>query len=45
MIGCELAVFLAERGRKVTIVETGDQIAPEMPLPMKWRIEAELAAA
>jgi 2,4-dienoyl-CoA reductase (NADPH2) len=42
MIGCELAVFLAERGRKVTIVETGNLIAPEMPLPMKWRTEAEL---
>ncbi len=42
MIGCELAVFLAERGRKVTIIETGNQIAPEMALPMKWRIESEL---
>lgn len=36
MVGCELAVFLAERGRRVTILESGDQIAPEMALPMKW---------
>jgi 2,4-dienoyl-CoA reductase (NADPH2) len=42
MIGCELAVFLAERGRKVTVVETGNQIAPEMALPMKWRTEFEM---
>lgn len=43
MIGCELAIFLAERGRKVTIIEMSDQIATEMPLPMKWRTEADLA--
>ena len=36
LVGCELAVFLAERGRRVTILEKGDQLAPEMPLPMKW---------
>lgn len=42
MIGCELAVFLAERGRKVTVVEAGNQIAPEMALPMKWRTEFEM---
>ncbi|MBN1188875.1 MAG: FAD-dependent oxidoreductase [Dehalococcoidales bacterium] len=38
MVGCELAVFLAERGRKVTIIEETEQIAPEMPLPFKWII-------
>jgi 2,4-dienoyl-CoA reductase-like NADH-dependent reductase (Old Yellow Enzyme family)/thioredoxin reductase len=38
MIGCELAAFLAESGRKVTILEASDQIAPEMALPHKWLI-------
>jgi len=28
--GCELAVFLAERGRKVTLVDGGEKIAPEV---------------
>ncbi len=36
MVGCELAVFLVERGRKVTVVESTDQIAAEMSLPLKW---------
>jgi NADPH-dependent 2,4-dienoyl-CoA reductase/sulfur reductase-like enzyme len=36
MVGCELALFMAERGRKVTILENTDQIAPEMSLPLKW---------
>ncbi|MDD5702539.1 MAG: FAD-dependent oxidoreductase [Dehalococcoidales bacterium] len=36
MVGCELAVFLAERGRKVTVLETADQVAPEMSLPLRW---------
>jgi 2,4-dienoyl-CoA reductase-like NADH-dependent reductase (Old Yellow Enzyme family)/NADH dehydrogenase FAD-containing subunit len=36
MVGCELAVFLAERGRIVTILESSDQLAPEMSLPLKW---------
>jgi 2,4-dienoyl-CoA reductase-like NADH-dependent reductase (Old Yellow Enzyme family)/thioredoxin reductase len=38
MVGCELADFLAERNRKVTIVEDSDQLAPEMALPAKWII-------
>ena len=36
LVGCELAGFLAERGRKVTVLESTKKIAPELPLPMKW---------
>jgi 2,4-dienoyl-CoA reductase (NADPH2) len=36
LVGCEMALFLTERGRRVTILESSDQIAPEMSLPMKW---------
>ncbi|MFO8010875.1 MAG: FAD-dependent oxidoreductase [Dehalococcoidia bacterium] len=30
LAGCELAQFLGEHGRKVTLLETGDTIAPEV---------------
>jgi 2,4-dienoyl-CoA reductase-like NADH-dependent reductase (Old Yellow Enzyme family)/thioredoxin reductase len=38
LVGCELAVFLAERGRRVTILENTDQLAPEMAWPFKWMV-------
>jgi 2,4-dienoyl-CoA reductase-like NADH-dependent reductase (Old Yellow Enzyme family)/thioredoxin reductase len=37
-VGCELAAFLVERGKKVTLLEDTDQVAPEMALPFKWII-------
>ena len=43
LVGCELASFLSERGRRVTIVESGDQLAPEMALPMKWLVMEQLS--
>lgn len=36
LVGCELAAFISERGRKVTILESGEQLAPEMALPLRW---------
>jgi 2,4-dienoyl-CoA reductase-like NADH-dependent reductase (Old Yellow Enzyme family)/NADPH-dependent 2,4-dienoyl-CoA reductase/sulfur reductase-like enzyme len=36
LVGCELALFLAERGRIVTVLERSEQTASEMALPMKW---------
>lgn len=45
LVGCELAEFLAHRGRKVTIVESGKSAAPELPLPMKWLLMDHLAKA
>jgi 2,4-dienoyl-CoA reductase (NADPH2) len=37
-VGCELAEFLAERGRKVTILEGDPELAPEMPMPNRRRL-------
>lgn len=37
LVGVELAEFLAERGRKVTLIEAGPQIGAEMALPRRWR--------
>jgi 2,4-dienoyl-CoA reductase (NADPH2) len=42
IVGCELAVFLSERSREVTILENGDQIASEMSLPMQWMTQDKL---
>ncbi len=41
-IGLELAAFLVERGRKVTLLEDSEQMAPEMALPFKWMIMEKL---
>ena len=37
LVGLELAVFLAERGRHVTVVEEGAQLGVPMALPRRWR--------
>jgi 2,4-dienoyl-CoA reductase (NADPH2) len=37
LVGIELAEFLAERGRRVTVVEEGEWLASEMALPRRWR--------
>ncbi len=37
LVGLELAVFLAERGRHVTVVEEGAQLGIPMALPRRWR--------
>jgi len=36
LAACELADFLADRGRKVTILESGRRMATEMPIPLRW---------
>ncbi|MBM3132914.1 MAG: FAD-binding protein, partial [Chloroflexi bacterium] len=40
LVGCELAEFLAERGRKVTVLERGPSLASEMEMsiPLAWLI-------
>jgi 2,4-dienoyl-CoA reductase-like NADH-dependent reductase (Old Yellow Enzyme family)/NADPH-dependent 2,4-dienoyl-CoA reductase/sulfur reductase-like enzyme len=43
LVGLELAVFLAERGRQVTIVDDGDQLGLPMALPRRWRAVAHAA--
>ncbi len=42
LVGIELADFLAERGRKVTVVGEGPTMAPEMAHPRRWRVLDDL---
>jgi 2,4-dienoyl-CoA reductase (NADPH2) len=37
LVGTELAEFLAERGRTVTVLEEGTHLATEMAHPRRWR--------
>jgi len=37
LVGVEIAEFLAERGRSVTVVESGDHHGLEMAHPRRWR--------
>lgn len=38
LVGLELAEFLAERGRRVTVLEEGDKFGLELSLVRRWRI-------
>lgn len=42
LVGVELAEFLAERRREVTVLERGQNLAAEMALPRRWRALHEL---
>ncbi len=42
LVGLEIAEFLAERGRHVTVFEEGEWLAPEMAIPRRWRTLHEL---
>jgi 2,4-dienoyl-CoA reductase (NADPH2) len=37
LVGLELAEFLVERGRRVTVLEEGAELAPQMAIPRRWR--------
>ncbi len=37
LVGLELAEFLVERGRHVTIIESSQAFAPQMAIPRRWR--------
>jgi 2,4-dienoyl-CoA reductase-like NADH-dependent reductase (Old Yellow Enzyme family) len=41
----ELAHFLSERGREVTLLATDESAAPEMAIPARWRVMRELRRA
>ncbi|MCR9093179.1 MAG: FAD-dependent oxidoreductase [bacterium] len=45
LVGAELAEFLAERGREVTVIERGPVVALEMAHPRRWRVLHELREA
>lgn len=36
LVGLELSVFLAERGRRVTLLESGPQLGLPMAMPRRW---------
>jgi 2,4-dienoyl-CoA reductase (NADPH2) len=42
LVGIELADFLSERGRRVTVLADGPTLAVEMALPRRWRALYEL---
>jgi NADPH-dependent 2,4-dienoyl-CoA reductase/sulfur reductase-like enzyme len=45
LVGAELAEFMAERGREVTVLEEGAVFASEMAHPRRWRVLHELREA
>ena len=42
LVGIELAEFLVDRGRRVTVLEEGETLATEMAHPRRWRVLHEL---
>ncbi len=42
LVGIEMAEFLVERGRDVTVLETGPTMAVEMAHPRRWRVLTDL---
>ena len=44
LVGTELAEFLADRGRSVTVLEEGGDLATEMAHPRRWRALHEARA-
>jgi 2,4-dienoyl-CoA reductase (NADPH2) len=42
LVGLELAEFMAERGRSVTVLESGPKFGLEMAHPRRWRVLHEL---
>ena len=44
LVGTELAEFLADRGRSVTVLEEGGDLATEMAHPRRWRTLHEARA-
>lgn len=43
LVGCEVAMFLAEQGREVTMVDMLASAAPDMNVFSKWVLEGKLA--
>ncbi|NLM21906.1 MAG: FAD-dependent oxidoreductase [Peptococcaceae bacterium] len=43
LVGCEVAMFLAERGKNVTMVDMLPDVAPDMPIYTKWVLKSKLA--
>lgn len=42
LVGIEIAEFLVDRDRKVTVLDAGPTLAPEMAHPRRWRVLTDL---
>ena len=42
LVGIEIAEFLVDRGRTVTVIDPGPNMAPEMAHPRRWRVLTDL---
>ena len=45
LVGCEVALFLAEMGKKVTMIDQLSEHAPAMPIYAKWVLNSRLCEA
>ena len=45
LVGLELAEFLVERGRQVTVLEEGSKFGLEMAHPRRWRVLDDLRSS
>jgi len=43
LVGCEVAMFLAEKGKEVTMIDKLPDLAPDMPIYTKWVLNSKLA--
>jgi 2,4-dienoyl-CoA reductase-like NADH-dependent reductase (Old Yellow Enzyme family)/thioredoxin reductase len=43
LCGCEVAMFLAEQGKKVTMIDRLPEAAQEMPIYSRWVLNAKMA--
>ncbi len=43
LCGCEVAMFLAEKGKKVTMVDMISEPAPDMPIYSRWVLNSRMA--
>lgn len=43
LVGCEVSMFLSEKGKKVVMLDMLPEIAPDMPIYTKWVLNSKLA--
>lgn len=43
LVGCEVSMFLAEKGKNVVMLDMLPEIAPDMPIYTKWVLNSKLA--
>lgn len=43
MIGCEVSMFLSEKGKNITMIDMLPEAAPDLPIYTKWVLNSKLA--